>query len=122
LTEKVHERSGTVNYLFKTQAGPTVPERCPECNSTLHVSDFFDLDSCINEILSSFPPQMAGPMWSDSIHDKEFVTKVLEHLEENQDKYGTCTRMKGMLTVAKEVGIRHLPLPSDPSIRSWFVT
>jgi hypothetical protein len=45
LTEKVHERSGSVNYLFKTQAGPPVPERCPECNSALHVSDLFDLDS-----------------------------------------------------------------------------
>jgi tRNA G26 N,N-dimethylase Trm1 len=44
-------------------------------------------------------------MWSGPIHDTKFVTKVLEHLEANQDKYGTATRMKGMLTVAKEVCI-----------------
>lgn len=53
------------------------------------------IDSCLQ--------QMAGPMWSGPIHDSEFVTKVLEHLADNVDKYGTSTRMKGMLTVAKEV-------------------
>jgi tRNA (guanine26-N2/guanine27-N2)-dimethyltransferase len=42
-------------------------------------------------------------MWSDSIHDSEFVAKVLTHVEENQGSYGTATRMKGMLTVAEQV-------------------
>ena len=42
-------------------------------------------------------------MWSAPIQDRDFIDKVLEHLEGNQDKYGTATRMKGMLTVAKEV-------------------
>lgn len=46
---------------------------------------------------------MAGPMWSGPLHDAKFVSKVLEHLEANQDKYGTAVRMKGMLTVAQEV-------------------
>ena len=44
-------------------------------------------------------------MWSGPIHDSGFVTRVLEHLESNQEKYGTSPRMKGMLTVAKEVRI-----------------
>ncbi len=44
-------------------------------------------------------------MWSGPIHDTDFVAKVLEHVEGNPDSYGTSTRMKGMLTVAKEVGI-----------------
>ena len=43
------------------------------------------------------------PMWNGPIHDKEFVSQVLEHVESNESKYGTSTRMKGMLTVAKEV-------------------
>lgn len=43
-------------------------------------------------------------MWSGPIHDTQFVAKVLEHLEANKEKYATSTRMKGMLTVAKEVG------------------
>jgi tRNA G26 N,N-dimethylase Trm1 len=47
--------------------------------------------------------QIAGPMWSGPIHNKEFVEKVLSHLDKNEKNYGTATRMRGMLTVAKEV-------------------
>ena len=43
-------------------------------------------------------------MWSGSLHDNEFVGKALAHVEENQRSYGTATRMKGMLTLAKQVG------------------
>ena len=42
-------------------------------------------------------------MWSAPIHDPAFVEKVLAHLDANPGKYGTAARMKGMLTVAKEV-------------------
>lgn len=82
MTEKVNDRSGNTNVLFKTHVGPPVPEKCPECGSPLHV---------------------AGPMWNGRIHDPQFVGRILEHLEENEDKYGTSTRMRGMLSVAKEV-------------------
>ncbi|KAF9815299.1 hypothetical protein IEO21_04662 [Rhodonia placenta] len=82
MTENVHEATGNVNYHFKAHTGPAVPNKCPECNSALHI---------------------AGPMWSGSIHDPVFISKMLEHVEGNEDKYGTSTRMKGMLTVAKEV-------------------
>ncbi|KAG5645230.1 hypothetical protein DXG03_006647 [Asterophora parasitica] len=78
--------AGNINYLFKIQHGPTLPQKCPECESSLHA-------------------QMAGPMWSGPIHDSNFVAKVLEHLEANQDKYGTAVRMKGMLTVAQEASL-----------------
>lgn len=44
-------------------------------------------------------------MWSGPLHDKDFVKAVLQHIDECADKYGTSTRMKGMLTVACEVGI-----------------
>ncbi|KAJ6596931.1 tRNA methyltransferase [Mycena vulgaris] len=80
MTEKVHP-SGSVNYNFKLQSGPPVGDKCPECDGVLHV---------------------AGPMWSGSLHDSEFVGKVLEHLATNETLYGTAARMKGMLTVAKE--------------------
>ena len=43
-------------------------------------------------------------MWSGHLHDSEFVSRMLEHVKENQDRYGTAMRMKGMLTLAKEVG------------------
>ncbi|OBZ75596.1 tRNA (guanine(26)-N(2))-dimethyltransferase [Grifola frondosa] len=81
MTEQVHEASGNVNLHFKIRAGPTAPDRCPECNSVFHIS---------------------GPMWSGAIHDTDFVSKVLTHVEANEDNYGTSARMKGMLTVAKE--------------------
>lgn len=32
------QAGGNMNYLFKTQTGPTVAERCLECDSVLHVS------------------------------------------------------------------------------------
>ncbi|KAI0797923.1 N2,N2-dimethylguanosine tRNA methyltransferase [Abortiporus biennis] len=81
---RVHEQvsaKGNTTQLYKVRSGPTVSEQCPECNSILHV---------------------AGPMWSGELHDQEFVSKGLEHLEANEDKYGTAARMKGMLTLAKE--------------------
>ena len=42
-------------------------------------------------------------MWSAPLHDQDFVGKVLEHIEREAGKYGTSVRMRGMLTVAKEV-------------------
>lgn len=42
-------------------------------------------------------------MWSGALHDHEFVSSVLSHVETHEHKYGTSARMKGMLTVAKEV-------------------
>lgn len=48
--------------------------------------------------------KIAGPMWSASLHDAEFVAKVLAHVDANKSLYGTATRMRGMLTLAKEAG------------------
>ncbi|KIJ68912.1 hypothetical protein HYDPIDRAFT_178862 [Hydnomerulius pinastri MD-312] len=78
---KVHEKTGQTDWKFKTSAGPPVAPECAECGFVHHV---------------------AGPMWSGPLHDAAFVSKVLEHLDKNADKYGTSTRMKGMLTVAQE--------------------
>lgn len=92
IVEKAHERTGNVNLQFKTQAGPPVPQKCTECGSALHV---------------------AGPMWSGPLHNNIFISKVLEHLESNQDRYSTAVRMKGMLTVANEE--LHVPFYFTPS-------
>ncbi|KAK0503296.1 tRNA methyltransferase [Armillaria luteobubalina] len=98
VTEKKHEASGNINYNFRTHPGPVVSDRCPECESALHI---------------------AGPMWSGPIHDTDFVAKVLEYVEENPDSYGTSTRMKGMLTVAKEE--LHTPFYFTPTrVASFF--
>jgi len=82
MAEKINDRSGKSTVLYKTHVGPPVPEKCPECGSPLHI---------------------AGPMWNGPIHDPHFVDRILEHLYGDEDKYGTSTRMKGMLTVTKEV-------------------
>ncbi|KAF9013853.1 tRNA methyltransferase [Cyathus striatus] len=110
MIERVHEASGSTNLIFKTQAGPSVPQVCTECESPLH---------------------LAGPMWSGPLHKSEFVGKVLEHLDGHLEQYGTGARMKGMLTVAKEeldvpfyftpakvAGIFHCQTPSLDDVAS----
>jgi hypothetical protein len=119
VVEKKNDRTGSVTNLFKTQAGPPVGDKCPECESALHVRPHVHVSFAAQLIYAS---QVAGPMWNGAIHKPEFVGKVLKHLEENEDKYGTAARMKGMLTVAKEVrihavaryghGPRHLRAPT----------
>ncbi|KAF7304907.1 tRNA (guanine(26)-N(2))-dimethyltransferase [Mycena kentingensis (nom. inval.)] len=83
VNEKKVDAHGAVNFVFKTQAGPPVSENCPECKGVLHA---------------------AGPMWSAPLHNQEFVSNVLKHVEntEAEKAYGTVARMKGMLTVAKD--------------------
>lgn len=47
--------------------------------------------------------QVAGPLWIGPLHDRTFCQKVLDHVDANEDKFGTVPRMKGMVTLAKEV-------------------
>ncbi|KAF5365606.1 hypothetical protein D9758_003320 [Tetrapyrgos nigripes] len=69
--------NGNVNQYPRTQPGPPVGDKCPECDSVLHI---------------------AGPMWSGPIHDTDFVSQVLAHTESHSAHYKTSPRMKGMLT------------------------
>lgn len=84
--EPGRKASSELNLFYKTHVAPTAPQRCPECDSALH---------------------MAGPMWSAPIHDVDFVKRVLAHVEKDPSRYGTSPRIKGMLTVASE----ELPVP-----------
>ncbi|KAI6036241.1 N2,N2-dimethylguanosine tRNA methyltransferase [Pisolithus microcarpus] len=61
---------------------------------------------------------VSGPMWSGPLHNTEFVSKVLDHVEGNLDKYGTSARMRGMLTVAKEE--LHTPFYFTPAKVAGF--
>jgi tRNA (guanine26-N2/guanine27-N2)-dimethyltransferase len=102
--------SGNVNYIFKINSGPPVSDKCPECQSNMHVSS----QLLIFRTKANFAPMLkvAGPMWSGPLHNTDFVGKVIKHVEENEDHYGTSPRMKGMLTVAKEVSSLTNALPS----------
>ena len=39
--------------------------------------------------------QVAGPMWSGALHDNDFVSSALNHVEANEDKYGNAGRNLG---------------------------
>jgi len=80
---KVVEKSseGRTSLAYKPGLGPPTSPTCDECGGVYHV---------------------AGPMWSGSLHDKEFTGRLLEHIEKEKDHYGTSARMQGMVTVAHE--------------------
>jgi hypothetical protein len=51
-------------------------------------------------------------MWSGPQHVKNFTGRLLRHIESEEAKYGTSSRMKGMITLADEVksrAPRHIP-------------
>lgn len=45
--------------------------------------------------------QVAGPMWSGSLHEPEFIDKMLGGM--NSTAFGTSSRIRGMLTLARNV-------------------
>ncbi|KAL7414373.1 N2,N2-dimethylguanosine tRNA methyltransferase [Mrakia frigida] len=82
-----------VNYTYKNSSGPPVGQKCEQCNSNHH---------------------LVGPLWTGPLHDPEFCEKVLKHVSENESKFGTVPRIKGMVTMAKEVSSTP-PFYFDPS-------
>lgn len=54
---------------------------CTECTAKLHI---------------------AGPFYSGTLHNKNFLIILIDHIKNNPEKYGTQERMIGMLAVASE--------------------
>lgn len=53
---------------------------------------------------------MGGPIWSDPIHDPEFITALFETIQSPPfTSLGTHSRMMGMLSVVEEE-LHHIPL------------
>ncbi|GAA99520.1 uncharacterized protein L969DRAFT_48089 [Mixia osmundae IAM 14324] len=82
---RIHSRptrkEGSAPQLsFGTATGPPTNSTCDQCKQTYHV---------------------AGPMWMGRLHDKSFVTAVIDHVEQSGDHYATKARMLGMLKVAQ---------------------
>ncbi|CAH2087247.1 unnamed protein product [Euphydryas editha] len=75
-TEKNPEQ--TKAYL---PAGPPVGEYCEHCHQRHH---------------------LGGPIWSAPIHDERFVTRVLLHVEDNPQRFGTAKRLQGCLSMLRE--------------------
>ena len=81
-TDRTAEGSKNVNYHFSSMAGPPCPAKCSECGSGLHV---------------------AGPMWIGPLHNPDFIDKMLLHVESGDATYATAPRIKGMLSIARNV-------------------
>ncbi|XP_045775495.1 probable tRNA (guanine(26)-N(2))-dimethyltransferase [Maniola jurtina] len=62
-------------------AVPPVGEHCVHCNQRHH---------------------LGGPIWSAPIHDDVFVTRVLTHVQENPELFGTNKRIQGVLAMVRE--------------------
>ncbi|XP_034252732.1 probable tRNA (guanine(26)-N(2))-dimethyltransferase isoform X2 [Thrips palmi] len=62
---------------------PSVSETCPHCDMRYH---------------------LGGPIWNAPIHDKSFVSRLLDVVtaEDAAEKFGTCKRIEGMLSVVEE--------------------
>ena len=69
------------NYKYSAAQGPSVPDRCAQCNSHL---------------------RMGGPIWSHPIHDVDFLQRVIESVKQNSDRFTTSNRIVGMLSLMAE--------------------
>ncbi|CAK1581309.1 unnamed protein product [Parnassius mnemosyne] len=70
---------------------PTVPpvsEFCVHCNQRHH---------------------LGGPIWSAPIHDEVFVSRVLSHVQDNPQLFGTGKRIEGVLSMVREE-LQEVPL------------
>jgi tRNA (guanine26-N2/guanine27-N2)-dimethyltransferase len=62
------------NTRFVPAVGPPVNQICEHCGHKHKVS---------------------GPIWSDRIHDFDFVDRVIRNIKKNKDNFGTAERMIG---------------------------
>ena len=76
-------RAATKGNVTKYQpgAGPVVPQRCNDCG---------------------WHYNMGGPIWSDPIHDKQWVKNILAEVEKNKDAYPGYNKIHALLTLANE--------------------
>jgi len=75
---KMAPHKNGLNLKFSLPAGPPVDSKCKFCNHSHHIG---------------------GPIWLAPMHDREFISRVLEELPDN---LGTTDRLVGMLNMALE--------------------
>uniref|UniRef100_T1J0H2 tRNA (guanine(26)-N(2))-dimethyltransferase n=1 Tax=Strigamia maritima TaxID=126957 RepID=T1J0H2_STRMM len=69
------------DYKFSQGSGPAVNSNCSFCG---------------------FHHKIAGPIWADEIHDRNYLTRILASVEENPNEFQTATRIIGVLNVMLE--------------------
>ena len=81
--ERLAEKVPTKNEHFKVvpKKGSNVPNQCVHCSHAFVTT---------------------GPVWADPIHNKVFVSKVINYITENQGLFNTYDRILGMLTMCEE--------------------
>lgn len=62
--------------------GPVVPPKCNECGKSWEVG---------------------GPIWSDPIHDVEWVSGISRGVRESKNSYAALEKIQGLLTAVSEV-------------------
>ena len=66
---------------YQPGAGPVVPQKCPSCG---------------------WHYNMGGPIWSDPIHDKDWVNNIKAEVEKNESTYPGFVKVHALLTMAQE--------------------
>ncbi|XP_071104696.1 tRNA (guanine(26)-N(2))-dimethyltransferase-like [Haliotis cracherodii] len=69
------------NYKFTPAVAPSAQPVCNHCGFKQHIG---------------------GPIWADPMHDRDFLTKVLQRVSSNQDLFNTSERILGMLSMMSE--------------------
>ncbi|KAK4053978.1 RNA methyltransferase tRNA(m5U54)methyltransferase [Microbotryomycetes sp. JL221] len=80
VAERKNPKSNNINYSYHAPSGPPVGDNCAECGGKHNI---------------------AGPMWSGPLHNKQFVDEMLQFVKEHPDDFKTSPRLEGMLTVAR---------------------
>jgi len=76
------------NKKYSLVTGPPVGQTCEHCGQGFHIG---------------------GPIWLNPLHNRDFVSQLLQSIEVNEGVYATEERMKGMLTMALEE-LQDIPL------------
>jgi len=71
---KIHQKGSQVKYSAAT--APPMDQFCAECGSKFN---------------------MGGPIWCEPMVEPEFLASVVQHLQENRERYGSYDRLHGML-------------------------
>jgi tRNA (guanine26-N2/guanine27-N2)-dimethyltransferase len=109
-SERQSTKTGVSNTLYHAPAAIPIGDRCSQCNGKYHVSV---TGACCSSEHRKFAvrtdhvgllrSQIGGPMWSGPLHNQEFVNQMLTHIEDSASEFKTAERIKGMVTVAKNV-------------------
>ncbi len=54
-------------------------------------------------LICSGQKEIAGPIWTGSLHDRSFIEKILDELPNCSKYFGTIPRIEGLLSLCKEV-------------------